>query len=439
MEHLMDYGSSDDDDDSNKHTTTTTTTATTTTTSNEKGDDEKNAVATAVSVSSTSREMTAPTTKQRTPSALLHHHDHHHHENKKGKRILSLESVLPAHILRQLTRSQVRGDDDNDDDDDDDDGTRSHDHRGKSAPSSSTKGSGDDGIDSFLSDLHKSAPAATKALLVSPSEGSSSNATTTTGNKGSKLGAAFLSTTTVTTTTKTKSHPNDTNVVVRDIHGESSIPPVEQEYEQKPEEESKDTMKPPATTTTRTVKPSLRSVPRPSRVVPVASIGSVTTTSLNDGTATAAPSREMEGDSPSHGTMGAPSNPKRRRQEMERLLRRGQWDAALNNNNNNNNNYPSSAASIVEMEQPRPFQPTDGATQDVDTTGLVRMAATPMYDPSQGQAVVGKNVTTAGRGKNQINHLLASAANLELARARGMAAKPGQRSHRANAKRKYGW
>ena len=90
------------------------------------------------------------------------------------------------------------------------------------------------------------------------------------------------------------------------------------------------------------------------------------------------------------------------------------------------------------MQQPQAYVPTDGAAAHVDTTGLVRMAATPMYDASQGQAVVGTGA--GGRGKNQINHLLASAANLELARARGMVAKPGgQNSHRANAKRKYGW
>eukprot|EP00977_Amphora_coffeiformis_P000065 scaffold15_cov204-Amphora_coffeaeformis.AAC.10 len=179
-------------------------------------------------------------------------------------------------------------------------------------------------------------------------------------------------------------------------------------------------MKPPAPPA---VKPSLSSVPRPSRVMPAAAATTTTTV-------TAAPPLKKVGDSPQ--TMTAPSNPKRRRQEMERLLRQGQWDAALD---------PSASAvsRVLEMDQPQAFVPTDGAAQNVDTTGLVRMAATPMYDPSQGQAVVGQAAGSAGRGKNQINHLLASAANLELARARGMAAKPGQNSHRANAKRKYGW
>lgn len=139
--------------------------------------------------------------------------------------------------------------------------------------------------------------------------------------------------------------------------------------------------------------------------------------------------------------LAAPSgNKKRRRQEMERLLRQGQLDAALDQSSaSSGTNTNSVAANTISLQQPQAYVPTDGAAAHVDTTGLVRVAPTPMYDPRQGQAVVGTG-GGAGRGKNQINHLLASAANLELARARGMVAKPGgQNPHRANAKRKYGW
>ena len=379
MEHLLDYGSSSSDEEDDKNKSVAAPTA-------------------------------APAAARQPPASLKTKPPPTTRENIKGKKILSLQAVLPAHILAQLTQSQVRGGGGDDDDDEEEDEWTPNHHR-KPDPSIQKSGT-DAGIDSFLSDLHQSAPAATKPVLVSNSAGSNSAKHN---SSSSKLGAAFLSTVTTTTT----SHGADATNAVRDIHGESTSSVLqEKKEEQQKEMESKGAMKPPPA-----VKPFLNSVPRPSRATPASARTSITA-------AATPPSRETE-ESSTPRAMAASNNnnPKRRRQEMERLLRQGQWDAALS---------PSAAtsATVLEMDQPKVFQPTDGAAQNVDTMGLVRMAATSMYDPSQGQAVVGKD---AGRGKNQINHLLASAANLELARARGMAAKPGQNSHRANAKRKYGW
>lgn len=333
-------------------------------------------------------------------------------ENKKGKKILSLQAVLPAHILKQLTESQVQG---NDDDDDDDNELQPSSLRTAAATAKAQAAAAgkDAGIDSFLSDLHQSAPAATKKLPsgTAPAKASSSSSS-------GKLGAAFLSTTTVVTTA-TRGEAN----AVRDIHSEST--PLDDNKAQVMVEEKHGSS-----------NPLLQSLPRPSRTAPLPASRSRKAPPHVAASARAAPMQDeaaiqhnLQHNLQQH--QPATSNKKRRRQEMERLLRQGQFDAALAQN--------SATSQTVSLNQPQNFVPTDGAAQHVDTTGMVRMAATPMYDPSAGQAVAG-GAAGKGRGKNQINHLLASAHNLEMARARGMMPKPGgNASHRASAKRKYGF
>jgi hypothetical protein len=114
---------------------------------------------------------------------------------------------------------------------------------------------------------------------------------------------------------------------------------------------------------------------------------------------------------------------KRSRKEMERALRHGNLDAVMDD------------SQFVSLEQSQP----DSYTPQPETYAVpqygIRVAATAMYDPSQGAAVTG---VKKGRGKNQINHLMASAANLELQRARQGNSNIGK-MHRANAKQKYGW
>ena len=281
---------------------------------------------------------------------------------KLKKKILSLQAVLPPHILQQLTQSQVQGDNEEDDEDDDEDDWK--------APASSSPTAAKQGIHSFLSELQQSAP--TK--------------NTSNHKSSSKLGAAFLSTTTVVT---------QKSDAVRDIHGEA---PVEE---------------------TSVTKPAVQAAPKqlaPPAVVPA--------TSAVDVPATMPPPPQPTAAASSTTTTAAAVPSKRQRQEMERLLRQGQFDAALTNSQN-----------TIAMAQPASLQPTDGASQAVDTTGLIRHTATPLYQASQGQAVVGHG--GAGRGKNQIHHLLANAASLDLARARGLVGKNTGKKN--TGKRKYGW
>ena len=96
----------------------------------------------------------------------------------------------------------------------------------------------------------------------------------------------------------------------------------------------------------------------------------------------------------------------------------------------------------MQQAQPDAYTPLDPNNSTAVPSHGVRNTATAMYDPTQGQAVVG---TSEGvkRGTNQINQLMASAANLEQQRNQGIggtaANNQAGKTHRANAKHKYGW
>jgi hypothetical protein len=118
---------------------------------------------------------------------------------------------------------------------------------------------------------------------------------------------------------------------------------------------------------------------------------------------------------------------KRSRKDIERALRRGNLAAV------------DGAANLQEMQQEdrSGYQPAE-ETYAVPVDG-VRAVPTAMYDPSEGRAVTGYRGARA-RGRNQINQLMSAAADLELQRARGLAAPSASaKAHRASAKRKYGF
>jgi hypothetical protein len=143
---------------------------------------------------------------------------------------------------------------------------------------------------------------------------------------------------------------------------------------------------------------------------------------------------------------------KRRRQEIEKELRSG--NVAI---------VEGTTTTQVQGAHPTQYQP---ATMDrLETPGLgIAVVPTLRYDPSRGETVSVVGRTTAdgapttmrsGRGKNQINVLLANAAALQqrrqqqqeiaasLQQQQGGAASappvnPGK-AHRAKAKQKYGW
>jgi len=115
---------------------------------------------------------------------------------------------------------------------------------------------------------------------------------------------------------------------------------------------------------------------------------------------------------------------KRSRKEMEKALRSGNLSA-----------LESSDMTTLEAEG-SVYVPQE-ETYAVPSSGAVRMTSVRMYDPKAGSDVVQSDVTGKQRGKHQINQLLASAASLELQRARAVGG--GAKPKRADAKRKYGW
>lgn len=313
---------------------------------------------------------------------------------RKARKILSLAAVLPQKILEELTQSQVQGDNqDSSEDEDNDDEDR---NRSRKRPISK------DGISNFLSDLKSVRPAVQGNVLTRESRASRTIS--------QPLGAAFLQTTTVV----------QKGNAVRNIHEENSLLETNQKEDEKTGDCSFRSESQFDTTIKRlsSIRPVVQSAPRVTD-----GLDSSLSAATPDwsGMSTSASNRieppSMHADDPHE------ANRKRSRREMENALRKGDFQQLDGN--------------VTHLEQARPdsFVP-DPETYAVPHHGI-RVVPTAMYDPKAGTAT---NLAAGkGRGKNQIHHLMASAANLELQRARGMAGTSNSSSHRANAKQKYGW
>jgi hypothetical protein len=112
------------------------------------------------------------------------------------------------------------------------------------------------------------------------------------------------------------------------------------------------------------------------------------------------------------------------RREMEKALRAGNLQAL------------EGVTTTVEA-QALAYAPRE-ETYRVPSFGITKVAPVGMYDPKAGSDVMQAGATGKQRGKHQINALLASAASLELQRARAIGTSGGK-GKRADAKRKYGW
>lgn len=303
----------------------------------------------------------------------------------KGKKILSLSSVLPQHILERLTKSEVQGEMDSDDED----FAKSKQATTKKPSSESRRGK-DEGLSGLLSALHSAPTAGLIAKSVPKAE-----------VKRESMGAAFLSSTTTTTTSKSKS-------TIRDIHVEDVHSDDDESYVEEPVVSRKrPAPAPPAPPVRRPVS----AAPRVAAPPPATAAPPVSEPYYQAPVAAAAPLAPEA---------AAPSR-KRSRKDIERALRQGNLSAV-----------DDQVTTQIAQAQPNQYRPAE-ETYAVPQHGI-KVAATAMYDPKAGAAVIGKG---GGRGKNQITHLMAAAANLELQRARN----PSQmgNTHRANAKQKYGW
>jgi hypothetical protein len=158
---------------------------------------------------------------------------------------------------------------------------------------------------------------------------------------------------------------------------------------------------------------------------------------------------------------------KRSRQELERALRHGDLTAIeqhLDGNTEGGEEVGAGGGMLVRtIRQADPaehrYEPNLEAQWQSDSRGgAVRSGPAPMYDPTTGtlrtdMATANSGIEDGGdgsgsripnlkgRGKNQIHHVVAAAAQLEVQRIRQqhVSSSSTTSSHRANAKAKYGW
>jgi len=290
-------------------------------------------------------------------------------EQKMQRKILSLASVLPAHIYQQLTTGV-------DSDESDQEAESS-----KPSASKSTK----DAAASLLKDLEASKPVREKgssSLVLS--KPLTAREVTKKIPPTSNLGQVFLE---ETVTIEKK--------VVRDIHGESKS----------------------------TVKSTKRVLPAPPRPT-VPSKSSLSVAPAPPVAATMDMPAYPVDDDDDEQTPAPPTHRKRSHREITKALKRGDFATAL----------ATKDVTHVKAAESTDYQlPTTGAyihTHDI------KLTSKSLYDPETGE-MKAKN----GRGKNQIHHVLAQAAQLEEDRLqRGLVgAAQNAKRYRANAKQKYGW
>jgi hypothetical protein len=341
---------------------------------------------------------------------------------RRGPKILSLQAVLPPHIFERLTQSSgVSHDDDSDDDDNDVSNERQR--RGaperhstqttvSSTPASSLKGT-DPGLSDLLSAL-RAAPTA-GSILRAPSKPA--------GADSQPLGAAFLSSSSTTTTKVTTS----STTIVRDIHGTAAT---------RTDDRGESDIIPVVTTTTTPARrvplaaaPRVSAAPLVSRTIPPSNSLQSSSTASDP---TARPTNDNNKNDDEYNHTRNPSNPPSRK-ALEQALRHGNLSAVWDDPNR------------ISVAQAAPDRHTPVPERAAPSHG-VKVVPTALYDPSVGANVL---VNTTGgrphlpsRGKNQIHTLLQSAAALERQRAQqgGVAGSATLgKTHRANAKRKYGW
>lgn len=348
----------------------------------------------------------------------------------RGKKLMSLHSVLPPHILEQLTKSEATGSyEDNSDSEDEE---RAKETR-KQPAVKKTVASQDEGISNFLNALSSAQPTnSSSANFIKPTSSKSNNIQTT-----SKLGSAFVSATTTTTIRK-----KDGKTTVREEGPTTPTGESSQSHQSSPSHYK------PLSLSPRTAFQPFRSanvsaappVPMGSSSYASSERAAAPTNfaihALRPSVAAAAVAApHPPPPTQQHVAAGYPnpteedygqqySNKRSKKRQLQKALRAGQLDTeALNHQ----------SVTQIEQAQPNAYIPRE-ETYAVPAHG-VKVVPTEMYNPSVGgnvQADLGKV-----KGKNQINQLMASAAQLELQQARRGGSKVN--SQRAGAKRKYGW
>jgi hypothetical protein len=308
----------------------------------------------------------------------------HEQEPPQRSKVLKLASVLPQHILDRLTKG------DEDSNSENEANVSSEASRKRIDKTSSTTR-----MSYLLSNLtgmkpkHSSLPLHRSPFNCEiPVNDSSTTTADVRIGAESSLGEAFLRPK-ITIESKAQS-----NFVVRDIHAESSLV-----VELEPEAERRLQVPPLASQMKR---PLIQAAP------PVKSA-----TEIKTNLQTIDPSSMSR---PASNKVNSRFTTKKDRQQLERELRRGNVGAVDDG---------------IAIDGVKPTDHTPNVV-DYEAMTTIRNIPTTMYDPGSGQMKQAK----VSKAKNQIHFLVHQAAELERRRAEQGPARP---SHRADAKRKYGF
>jgi hypothetical protein len=410
---------------------------------------------------------------------------------RRGRKLLKLSAVLPEHIWNQLSGGTASGSaksssgEADDSDDDQDYGSRPTRGGKEPAPtgSSSSPATGkpsvtgrDSGMLGLLQALPKTksatSPNGQAGILTTADDRPGPADTTRKEGRASvavppspssnSLGAAFMVSTVETTVRKQSSARQ-----VRDIHGANPAKPQIHQPQDGAHKETEDASLPSdhPETSSRAVPPpssflmgNRQPLPRPSvsRTSTLPSsrhVAAAPTTSFAPGSyppryhvqsQNAAPPASADA-SGAPATGVGPGKKQSRKRQMEQLLRAGRLEEIQEDQR------LEGSANVYVAPDPTAAAGGGGVGGAAASTyhghGL-RVVPTAKYNVGTGGTVATTDVTVRQKGKHQLNSLLASAATLEAHRAQnplfgqgggGGGAGPGAGSHRASAKRKYGW
>lgn len=389
--------------------------------------------------------------------------------NRRGKKILSLHSVLPPHILEQLTKSEATGMNDDSSDDDNDYEERSKKNSQAKKPASTHQ---DKGIASFLSALSsaKTTNKATKGSDTGYNKGNIKSGSTPQPAPSSSLGTAFMSVTSTTTIRKKKdgTAPSISTAAVAES-------PTGSDARQTPtgQGEPVSSLSPShyqplslsPSTAFRPFRTNAGAQVSAAPPVPTVAFGAAThtTISMRRPTTNAAPryvqrsqQQQHHGQStsmapppaqvprpaaahaayepapppqPTAAASGGGGNSRKKKRQLHKALLAGQLDQAMGSANANQ---------VTQMEQAHPMDYIPQEETYATPANGVKVVSTSMYNPKAGGDVQADLSSQRALGKNQINQLMSAAATFQLQQARnGPNAKAN--SQRAGAKRKYGW
>lgn len=374
--------------------------------------------------------------------------------SKRGRRLLSLNAILPPAIFDRLTRAAaVGGGGGSDSDSDGGEGATKNGPEGARGQQAATGGSGGRGgtgagegeMGCLLRDL-RSAPAAIPSLAGKAEAGAGAGA-------AEKMGLAFA---TVTSTTTTRGE-----VGVTDVHAPTAassaaaadavvpLPP--------PGAEEAAVGAPPAAPALvapqRMAAPSA-SVPRPrpSAAPPVRRSAAPEPPAHRSRAAPqGGPSQDPAGQRPQPQPQPRSGQPQqaaaqqtsrnKSNRELQQALRAGNFDV-LDDARTSALRRPD-----VELGGGAGYAPTEAdlaeaaARTGAASAARAGAAGLRMYDPSAGTDIdLNGGVSQKHRSKHQINQLVAQAAVLEAHRAGGVGGRTAKgTSSRVDAKRKYGW